>query len=227
MGKGMVGIEWFLRWSPKDAAYCKADWRLYLGPEYGMVEPHLEKVTGCVTGSYPGAGGNVRYDVRLHGEYWLGIPYDGGEESDDAPWPRLTVEDVQLWRISSAGLAALTLRSANEMEKSDHAARRSSGDVLVSPDYKIIKIGKRRIDMSKKPKARAFLRFVRERAGKSEFQVEEMREAFNAQFGEGLEHKGWNSDRLREDLFRGLTRDDFDLLFDTVNLAAGIYRLKI
>ena len=54
-----------------------------------------------------------------------------------------------------------------------------------------------------------------------------MRDAFNAQFGEGLKHKGWNSDRLREDLFKGLKREEFDLLFDTVNLAAGIYRLKI
>jgi len=221
----MFGIEWFLRWSPKDAAYCKADWKLYLGEEYGAVEPYLERVTGRVTGSYPGAGGNVRYEVRLHGEFWLGIPYDGGEESEDAPWPRLTVEDVQLWRLSEEGLAALTLRSAKENVKSGHAAMR--GDVQVSPDYKVIGIGKRRIDLSRKPKARAFLRFVRERNGGREFQVEEMREAFNAQFGDGLGHKGWNSDRLREDLFRGLARDDFDLLFDTVNLAAGIYRLKI
>ena len=223
----MTGLEWFVKWSPKDAAYCKADWILYLGEEYEAVEPYLEKVTGRVAGSYPGAGGNIRYEVRLHGEYWLGIPYDGGEESDDAPWPRLTVEDVQMWRLNSAGLAALTLRNAEDGGKSDNETMRRGGDALVSPDYKVVRIGKRRIELSRKPKARAFLRFVRERAGKSEFQVEEMREAFNAQFGEGLEHKGWNSDRLREDLFKGIEKGEFDLLFDTVNLSAGIYRLKI
>lgn len=223
----MAGIEWFMRWSPADAAYCKADWKLYLGEDYGAVEPYLEKVTGRVTGSYPGSGGNTRYEVRLHGEFWLGIPYDGGEESEDAPWPRLAAEDVQLWRISEEGLAALTHRSADKMVKSGNETMWRGGDALVSPDYKIIRIGKRIIDLARKPKARAFLRFARERAGESEFLVEEMREAFNAQFGEGLEHKGWNSDRLREDLFRGLARDEFDLLFDTVNLAAGIYRLKI
>ena len=223
----MTGLDWFVKWSPPDAAYCKADWKLHLGEDYVAVEPCLEKITGRVTGSYPGAGGNIRYEVRLHGEFWLGVPLEGGEESDDTPWPRLTVDDVQLWRISSAGLAALTLRNADKMVKSGNETMRRGGDVLVSPDYKVIRIGKRKIDLSRKPKARAFLRFARERAGESEFQVEEMREAFNAQFGEGLAHKGWNSDRLREDLFRGLMRDEFDLLFDTVNLAAGIYRLKI
>jgi len=219
----MFGIEWFLRWSPADAAYCRADWKRYLGPDFENVEPYLEKVTGRVTGSYPDAGGNIRYEVRLHGECWLGIPYDGGEESADAPWPRLTVEDVQLWRLSEEGRSALV----GEGRVGNRQSAIGNGIVCVSPDYKVVRIGRRKIDLSRKPKARAFLRFVRERNGEREFQVEEMREAFNAQFGEGLGHKGWNSDRLREDLFRGLTRDEFDLLFDTVNLAAGIYRLKI
>jgi len=222
MGKGMVGIEWFMRWSPPDAAYCRADWQRYLGADFGKVEPYLEKVTGRVTGSYPDAGGNIRYEVRLHGEGWLGVPMDGGEEDDGAPWPQLTSEDVQLWRLSGEGRSALVESRGRKTEN-----RGQAGDVEVSPDYKVVRIGKRRVDLARKPKARAFLRFVRERAGESEFQVEEMREAFNAQFGEGLGHKGWNSDRLREDLFRGLARDAFDLLFDTVNLAAGIYRLRI
>lgn len=223
----MAGIAWFVRWSPPDAAYCRADWKVYLGVDYGAAEPYLEKVTGRVTGSFPGAGGNVRYEVRLHGDFWLGVPLDGGVESDDASWPRLTAEDVQMWRLSTAGLAALTLRSEEENVKSGHAAMR--GDMQVSPDYKVIRIGKRKIDLSLKPKARAFLRFARERmnGNNKDFQIEEMREAFNAQFGEGMEHKGWNSDRLREDLFKGLKREEFDLLFDTVNQTAGVYRLKI
>jgi len=52
----------------------------------------------------------------------------------DAPWPRLTMDDVQMWRMSEEGLAALALRTAEENVKSGHAAMR--GDVLVSPDYK-------------------------------------------------------------------------------------------
>jgi len=223
----MSGIAWFLRCSPPDAAYCRADWKLYLGADYGAAEPYLEKVTGRVTGAFPGAGGNVRYEVRLHGDFWLGVPLDGGVESDDAPWPRLTAEDVQMWRLGTAGLAALTLRSEEKNVKSGHTAMR--GDVQVSPDYKVIRVGKRKIDLSRKPKARAFLRFVLERMNGSgrEFGIEEMRDDFNAQFGEGLDRKGWHSDRLREDLFKGLAKGDFDLLFDTVNQTAGIYRLKI
>jgi len=219
----MTGVEWFLRWSPPDAAYCKADWKLFLGVEYGKVEPFLEIVRGCVTGSYPDEKGGPRYEVRLHGDCWLGVPIDGGEEGAEAEWPGLTVADVQLWRVSENGLAALALRNAEV--RIQHG--RDGDGVRVSPDYKVIRIGMREVDLSRKPKARAFLRFVRERSGKSEFHVEEMREAFNAQFGDEREGKGWNSDRLREDLFRGLEKEEFDLLFDTVNLGAGIYRLRI
>jgi hypothetical protein len=224
----MVGIEWFVRWSPPDAAHCKADWKLLLGEDYGRVEPFLEIVRGRVTGSYPDdEKGGPRYEVWLHGDIWLGIPYDGGEESEDAPWLRLTVEDVQLWRMSEERLAALALRSAEGRIQHGCDAVRDGDAVRVSPDYKMIRIGMREVDLSRKPKARAFLRFVRERSGKGEFHVEEMREAFNAQFGDEMDGKGWNSDRLREDLFRGLGKEDFDLLFDTVNLGAGIYRLRI
>lgn len=223
----MVGFEWFVRWSPPDAAYCKADWKLLLGEDYGRVEPFLETVRGRVTGSYPDEKGGPRYEVRLHGECWLGVPTDGGEEGAASEWPRLTVADVQLWRMNTEGLAALALRSAEGRIQHGCDAARDGDAVRVSPDYKVIRIGLREVDLSRKPKARAFLRFARERAGKSEFHVEEMREAFNAQFGDEMDGKGWNSDRLREDLFRGLGKEDFDLLFDTVNLGAGIYRLRI
>lgn len=225
----MVGIEWFMRWSPKDAAYCKADWKLYLGEDYSVVEPYLEKATGRVAGSYPGVCGNVRYEVRPLDEFWIGVPYDGGGESEESPWPRLTVEDVQVWRLSAKGIAELSRRSVNGRDNNDTDASLSSSDVQVSPDYKVIRIGKRKIDLSLKPKARAFLRFVRERMNGNgrAFEIEEMRDNFNAQFGEGLKLKGWKSDRLREDLFKGLAKGDFDLLFDTVNQTAGIYRLKI
>lgn len=226
----MMGLRWFLKWSPPDAAYCKADWRLLLGADYGRVEPFLEIVRGCVTGSYPDEKGGPRYEVRLHEDCWLGVPTDGGEESAESEWPRLTVADVQLWRVNEKERSAL-VRECESASIGDGILktenRRQPGDVRVSPDYKVIRIGMREVDLSRKPKARAFLRFVRERSGKSEFHVEEMREAFNVQFGDEREGKGWNSDRLREDLFRGLGKEDFDLMFDTVNLGAGIYRLKI
>ena len=116
MGKVMVGIEWFLRWSPPGAAYCKADWKLLLGADYGKVESLLEIVRGCVTGSYPDAQGGPRYDVRLHGDGWLGVPMDGDEEeSEEAPWPRLTAADVQLWRLSVEGRNAVLHDIGNEL----------------------------------------------------------------------------------------------------------------
>lgn len=99
----MSGIEWFLRWSPPGAAYCKADWKHLLGSDYGKVEPLLEIVRGCVTGSYPDARGGPRYEVRLHGDSWLGVPMDGDEEGEETPWPMLTAVDVQLWRMNSDG----------------------------------------------------------------------------------------------------------------------------
>lgn len=111
----MVGLEWLLRWSPPGAAYCKADWKLLLGADYGKVEPLLEIVRGCVTGSYPCERGDARYEVRLHGDGWLGVPMDGDEESEEAPWPRLAAADVQLWRLSSDGRNALLHEIGNKL----------------------------------------------------------------------------------------------------------------
>jgi hypothetical protein len=243
----MSVTELFVKFSPRDAGYCRADRRRLLGDEiYQAAEPHLEVIVGRVTGTHP-RGQSNRYEVRHHGDCWLCLPFDDMPDTPDAPWPVLGLEDVQLWRLSGAGwrlageltgwtggqvAVGVCLSPPQAGDGPAPAERRGTGEVKevdISPDYKTFRIGRRKIDLSRKPKARAFLRFARERMNGNgrEFEIEEMRDNFNAQFGEGLKHKGWNSDRLREDLFRGLKREEFDLLFDTVNLAAGIYRLKI
>lgn len=243
----MSAVELFVKFSPRDAGYCRADWRRLLGDKiYQSVESHLEVIVGRVTGTYP-RGQSNRYEVRHHGDCWLCLPFDDMPDAPDAPWPVLGLEDVQLWRLSGAGwrlAGELTGWTAGQvavgvcpspppsnegLAPSERSGVGEGLDAVVSPDYKVIRIGRRKIDLSRKPKARAFLRFVRERMNgdSREFGIEEMRDNFNAQFGDALKHKGWNSDRLREDLFKGLKRTEFDLIFDTVNMAAGIYRLKI
>ena len=242
----MSVTELFVKFSPRDAGYCRADWKRLLGEHYGALEPHLSAVTGLVTGTYP-RGQSNRYEVRHHGECWLCLPFDDMPDAPDAPWPLLGLEDVQLWRLSGEGwrlAGELTGWTDGQVavgvcpspppagDGLAPAERHGSGEckeVDFSPDYKTIRIGRRKIDLSRKPTARAFLRFARERmnGNSREFGIEEMRDEFNAQFGEALKQKGWHSDRLREDLFKGLGKGEFDLLFDTVNQTAGIYRLKI
>ena len=96
-------------------------------------------------------------------------------------------------------------------------------------DYRVIRVdGHRNINLATKHKARAVVRFIHGelgKSGKAEFYVEEMRDAFNAQFPTALAHKRWVSDRFREDLFRGKERE-FDLLFEALDKAAGRYRMK-
>lgn len=99
---------------------------------------------------------------------------------------------------------------------------------IVGP-YKMIRFGKRQIDLSKKFKARSFLQFVHARllGGDGLFHVEEMRDLFNSQFGKELAGRCWKSERLKEDLFKGLEEGDFELLFEIVNQSTGLYRIKI
>lgn len=97
-------------------------------------------------------------------------------------------------------------------------------------DYQVIRMPGVRgeINLATKHKARAFLRFVIQRlteSGAADFYVEEMREAFNAQFSRDVAHRRWVSDRFREDLFRGKERE-FDLLFERLDKATGRYRIR-
>ncbi len=98
-------------------------------------------------------------------------------------------------------------------------------------DFKIIILpnGQKAITLATKHKTRAFLRFIHRRlteSGTMDFYVEEMREAFNAQFTGDMAHKQWQSDRIREDLFRGMERE-FDQLFEPLDKVAGHYRLSV
>lgn len=115
-----------------------------------------------------------------------------------------------------------------EREKAK-GGRWAAGEVEIAGDYKVIRIGKRKIDLSKKYKARAFLRFLCEslKAGNGQFYVESMRDDFNGRFDKAHEGKKWKSDRFREDLFKGVKSADFDLVFETLDQASGMMRLKI
>lgn len=105
------------------------------------------------------------------------------------------------------------------------------GKAVVFGDFKVIRIpgAKRDITLGKKHKARSVLRLLHNWAvsrGTKEFYVEEIRDAFNDQFGCDTEFRRWVSDRFREDLFRGKEKD-FDLLFEVLDKATGRYRLKV
>ena len=97
-------------------------------------------------------------------------------------------------------------------------------------DYRVIRIaGGMQINLATKHKARAFLGFVHrelEKTGQKDFYVEEMREAFNAQYTGEMSGKHWKSDRFREDLFRDKERE-FDLLFESLERGSGYYRMKL
>ena len=107
---------------------------------------------------------------------------------------------------------------------------RGRAGLRVVGDYRVIHMpGRRPINLGRKHKTRAVLGFIHralKKADKPEFYVEEMREAFNAQFDDDAAGKRWVSDRFREDLFKGRERD-FDALFEVVERAAGLYRLKV
>ncbi len=202
-----MDLKTIIKHMPREAAHCKADWRRLLGTAYSALEPSFEKVAGRVTGKYPHKTGNYMYEVRRQGDGWLGVPPDRVAESEDSPWPRLCLDDVQLWRLGAAGW--------------DAAAKLAGGEKVVAGDEAR--------DEARKYKARAFLRFVHGylKGRDKKFYIEELRAKFNQQFGAGLTKKQWTSERFKEDLFKGVSNEDFDALFETVDQASGIYRLKI
>lgn len=234
----MADLIVLVRHMPHDAAYCLADWRRLLGEAFGRLPDAFERVTGRVTGTYPDKTGNYMYEVRRHGGQWLGVPSDRVCEGDDSPGPVLSLDDVQLWRLSASGWRRLEELAGiieggeirrDERDAEDRLKRDVGEKGEIYGDFKLIKSGRKRIDLAKKYKARAFLRFVHGylKGRDNTFYVEEMRVKFNRQFGEGLSQKQWTSERFREDLFKGVGKDAFDALFETVDQASGLYRLKI
>lgn len=222
-GFAVTDLKTIIEHMPREAARCKADWRRLLGAAYSALEPSLEKVAGRVTGKYPHKTGNYMYEVRRQGDGWLGVPPDRVAESEDSPWPRLCLDDVQLWRLGAAGWDTAAKLAGCGDKAGDEAHDEVYGN------FTLIKVGRRKIDLAKKYKARAFLRFVNGylKGKDKKFYVEELRAKFNQQFGAGLTKKQWTSERFREDLFKGIGNEDFDALFETMDQASGIYRLKI
>lgn len=111
-------------------------------------------------------------------------------------------------------------------KRKEHGAPRAE----VIGDYKVIRVPgvRKEINLSRKHKARAVLRFIHQWVadqGTREFYVEEVRDAFNRQFTVDERQRCWVSDRFREDLFRGKEKE-FDLLFEAVEKMAGRWRVR-
>lgn len=221
----MDALSVLVRAGVSHAAFCRADWRRLLRADFDRFEPDLEAVAGVVTDSYPEPDGAVRYDLRQHGKGWLGMHQDGSPDTEDSPWLRLSREDVMMWRLNAAGcaLAEKLAGGCVNVAAGDEARDEVYGN------FSLIKVGIRKIDLAKKYKARAFLRFARGylKGEDKTFYVEELRAKFNRQFGERFAKRQWTSERFREDLFKGVDKEDFDALFETVDQASGIYRLMI
>ena len=120
-------------------------------------------------------------------------------------------------------------RSTERSAPNAQAKKAGGGKAEIVGDYMIIKTGGRDINLSKKYKARAFLRFAHGHLSGSNgvFYVEDLRKVYNGQFDQKKANMVWNSDRLKEDLFRGLNDGDFELLFEVVDQASDRYRLRI
>ena len=102
----------------------------------------------------------------------------------------------------------------------------SNPAVRIMPDYKrIIFPDGYEINLSRAYKRRAIVRFIVEwvrQSGSDIFDVEIVRADYNKQHPE----QPWDSDRIREDLFKRNV-EDFDRLFETTDAANGRFRLKI
>lgn len=104
--------------------------------------------------------------------------------------------------------------------------RRPEPKPFIAPDYKRIVFPDGYVlNLARAHKRRAVVRFIHDqlaRSGKDEFDVEVMREEYNRLHPD----RPWNSDRFREDLFRNAT-EDFEHLFNMVDVPLGRYRLKL
>ncbi len=133
--------------------------------------------------------------------------------------------------FDGAGSTSLTTSQGRRKsgEKGNDESREKKTGFEVIGDYRVIRIpGRREISLARKHKTRAVLRFIHmtlKKAGTTDFYVDEMRDAFNAQFTEEMAGKQWMSDRFREDLFKGKL-EAFDLLFEPLDRASGHYRMK-
>jgi len=137
----------------------------------------------------------------------------------------LTLRDVQLWRFDAEKVAAYL---GHEKEK-EAAAQRPEARVIGSFQALILPSGRKML-LGTKFKRRAFIRAVDAwcAAKKTDtFFAQEIIEDYNAKFSKSpQDYKGIRSDRVKDDLFKGQVKE-FSELFETLDLSAGHFRLKV
>ena len=209
-------------------------WKRVLGSRFTEVEEYLSPCPGKAARQIPCPTTGITLRVSEADGHYLCFPT--GEEAEDAPDLYLKWEHVQAWRLDmdSVEEQARRINQAQNTQKREttrgmNQPESGTGAKIIG-DFKVIRIpGQKDINLGTRYRARALLRFIHEQlkqTGTTKFYIEEMREQFNASGAGKMNGKKWKSDRIREDLFRGKERE-FDLLFETLDKAAGYYRMKI
>lgn len=209
-------------------------WKKVLGGRFSEVEEYLSPCPGKAARQVPCPTTGITLRVcEADGHY---VCFPTGEEAEDAPDLYLTWEHVQAWRLDmdNAERRAREIKQDYSPHKREPTGRlshpESATGVSIIGDFKVIRIpGQKDINLGTRYRARAVLRFIHgqlKQTGTTRFYSEDIREQFNASETGKIAGKQWKSDRIREDLFRGKERE-FDLLFETLDRAAGYYRMKI
>lgn len=158
-------------------------------------------------------------DTVLHGG-------EGGAKKHMAQLRELAAIAKQLhsveFSLSAEELQSLCLKQLETIE----SRYSPNPGVIVGDDFKRIVFPDGKIvNLANTPRRRAVVRFIYEhvrRTGEPKFEIDFIRREHD----KAHPTRPWNCDRFREDLFKR-HYDDFDLLFETVDAANGIYLLKI
>lgn len=145
--------------------------------------------------------------------------------------------DVHQLAVASDTSAIGTSASGTTADKTADMTEDKTAEIAGRPQVKVIgdfraiilPHDQKAIPLVKKYKTRAFLRFIHKRVtehGTSEFYIEEIRDAYNAQLPQHQATRQWRSDRCRDDLF-GKIKWVFDHLFETLDKGSGHYRLRV
>jgi hypothetical protein len=209
-------------------------WKKVLGGRFAEAEEYLRPCPGKAARQIPCPTTGITLRVCEADGHYLCFPT--GEEAEDAPDLYLKWEHVQAWRLDLDSAEEKAQKIKQDIRSQKREATRgmnrseSETGAKIIGDFKVIRIpGQKDINLGTRYRARALLRFIHEQlkqTGTTKFYIEEMREQFNASGTGKMAGKKWKSDRIREDLFRNKKRE-FDLLFETLDKAAGYYRMKI
>lgn len=209
-------------------------WKKVLGGRFAEAEEYLRPCPGKAARQIPCPTTGITLRVCEADGHYLCFPT--GEEAEDAPDLYLKWEHVQAWRLDMDSAEEKAQKIKHDIRSQKREATRemnrseSETGAKIIGDFKVIRIpGQKDINLGTRYRARALLRFIHEQlkqTGTTKFYIEEMREQFNASGTGKMAGKKWKSDRIREDLFRNKKRE-FDLIFETLDKAAGYYRMKI